>query len=117
GNQALRKRFRVSKAQAAQDIARYRKLQTAKVLYEPALKSFVAPDDLEPLFAHQSFERFLSLAQKDDLVDQDVIDIAVLYPPARSVPIRIARSVAIACVSGREIEVDYVSISSGISRR
>lgn len=117
GNADLRQRFDVAKSLAAQDIAKYRQMQAVSILYEPQLKSFVAPDPFEPMFSRQSLERFVNLVQSDQLAGGDIVDIAFLYPPPRPAPVNIARAVINALMAEQEIEVEYVSFSSGTTRR
>jgi hypothetical protein len=117
GSGDVRRRFDVSKAQAAQDIARYREAQPVPILYEPKLKTFVPAADFEPLYARQSLDRFLELAEWEDFTEDEVVDLAVLQPPGRKVDPRIAQALVRAILRGEEVEVDYVSISSGLRRR
>lgn len=117
GNADIRRRFDVSKAQAAQDIARYRQMQSAQVLYEPGIKAFLAPEKFQPVLFTTNFDRFLELAMRHDVVPGDVLDIGVLHPPARSAPLDVSRAVVNALAAQDEVEVDYVSMSSGLSRR
>jgi hypothetical protein len=117
GSADVRKRFDVSKAQAAQDIARYREAQSVLVLYEPKLKTFVPAADFEPLYARQSLERFLGLAEREDFTEGEVVDFAVLQPPGRKVDLHVAQKLVRAILREEEVEVDYVSISSGLRRR
>jgi predicted DNA-binding transcriptional regulator YafY len=117
GSADVRKRFDVSKAQAAQDIARYREAQPIAILYEPKLKTFVPAGEFEPLYARQSLERFLGLAEREDFTEGEVVDFAVLQPPGRKVDLHIAQILVRAILRGEEVEVDYVSISSGLRRR
>src|SRR3954469_10081280 len=114
GSANVRKRFEVSKAQAAQDIARYRQAQTVPILYEPKLKTFVPAAAFEPLYARQSLDRFLELAAWEDFAEDAVVDVAVRQPPGRKVDPRIAQALVRAILRGEEVEVDYVSISSGL---
>jgi predicted DNA-binding transcriptional regulator YafY len=117
GSADVRRRFDVSKAQAAQDIARYREAQGIPILYEPKLKTFVPAAEFEPLYARQSLERFLGLAERDDFTEGEVVDFAILQPPGRKVDLRIAQILVKAILRGEEVEVDYVSILSGLRRR
>ena len=117
GNIDVRRRFGIAKSLAALDIARYRENQPAPVLYEPRRKVFVAPDNLRPLYANQSLERFLRLTMSGEMAVGDAVDLAVLMPPPRPAPVEVSRAVVNAIIASQEIEVRYTSMSSGQSRR
>ena len=117
GSADVRRRFDVSKAQAAQDIARYREIQPAPIFYEPRLKAFVPAIDFAPLYGPQSLGRFLRLAEQDGFAGGDVVDVALLEPPSRLIDVRITQILVRAILGAEEVEVDYVSISSGLKRR
>lgn len=120
GNAPIRARFDVSRAQAAQDIGRYRNMQAERgvqILYEPGDKVFLAPPNLEPVMSAQSFERFLAIARQEEVILGAILDVAEMLPPSRLAPVDVARALVNAVASGNEVEVSYVSISSGSSRR
>jgi hypothetical protein len=117
GSADVRRRFDVSKAQAAQDIALYREAQPVAILYETKLKTFVPAAEFQPLYARQSLERFLGLAEREDFTEGQVVDFAVLQPPGRKVDLHIAQTLVRAILREEEVEVDYVSLSSGLRRR
>jgi hypothetical protein len=117
GSADLRRRFDISKAQAAQDIAKYRDVQDAPINYDTRLKSFVAPPDLRPICGAQSLDRFLKLAEQDDFGEGEVLDLAFLTPPGRKMDLAVAQSVVRAMMIGEEVEVEYISLSSGLGRR
>lgn len=120
GNGSIRIRFDVSRAQAAQDIGRYRNMQAERgvqILYEPGDKVFLAPPNLAPILAGQSFERFLVIARQEEIATGTILDVAEMLPPARLAPVEVARALVNAVVNGDEVQVDYVSLSSGASRR
>ena len=115
-NADIRQRFNVSKAGAAQDIARYRERQSASILYEPRGQYFTATDDIAPLFAPQSFDRFV-MRVLPSLDYDNGFDATTLVPLPRPVSVEITRPVISAIAQGMEVEIEYVSMKSAPSRR
>lgn len=109
------RRFGLSKAQAANDVARYRSMQNCPILYDPKLKAFVAPAGFTPIITAQTISRFLEVARHDDLIDQEIVDFAFLQPLTRWVDVQVAREVTMAILNSLDLEVEYSSLSSGTS--
>ncbi|WP_404378618.1 WYL domain-containing protein [Caenispirillum salinarum] len=106
-------RFGISKGQASADLARYRGMQSAPVLYDPKERAFVAPEGMKAVLTRPDMDGLMNLMRSDPMTADDVMDLGFLTPVSRRVDLAIARSVVRAIIGRRSLAVTYYSLSSG----
>ncbi len=117
--QDITKHFEMGMANASRDLALYKQLAPNNLTFTDS-KRYIQSDNFEPLFKHDAHKTLIKLA--NDISDGydaiNDIEFPVQAPSQLNVPdIYVVAKLVQAILNNKAVEVDYTSLSSGLTSR
>jgi hypothetical protein len=118
--QHLTARFEVGEAAATRDLALYRSLAPANLVFDSSAKVYRRAEAFRPLFEHRASRSLVALAEGigDDLAGPVAPHLRAEHPLRLNPPdVAIVATLSRAIAQGEAVKVTYLSLTSGRTQR